>query len=411
MCVPARARCCVCVALARKTATTRRTGRFLGTFGGALHAWCHRPSVYGALGVQEQIGTTARPRRRAHMRCNAACDFCGKIVCACIFLAFGGGFGGLIGFFATGNSAQRIKQLEELPALLGADLGLTVFLHVPYAQRIPKVLPWLECHARPSKIVMFVKPSQLHVCEQHCSKRRSIYQSKRCVCGLHSQSSINQKKNLSSFFMHHALEYLDLKSTALLFAHADFYLDVKRFIGNGRAITVAEPENMTEAMGVGTSRFNPVPGTNGTRDMIHHRGLGCINLDALDEPRYEWHRGYRRTCRSAAGAIGSAVCCVAWTDAFYLPARPARAFVNALPLVHHLPNEAALPTLLNHVAQIHMNGFTRVVRCPGGCCSSVPWKEALLKGCGHRVNLASVPLNWNEFSCLSRFGQPHGRTR
>ena len=348
------------------------------------------------------------------MRCEAACQLLGLAVCTCIILALGGGVGALVGFFASGNSAERMKQLKELPALLGADLGLTVFLHVPHAQRIPKVLPWVECHAQPSRIFMFVKPSQIGVCEQHCSKRISIGHSKRCVCGLHSQSGsvfINQKTNLSTFYMHHALEYLDLQSTGLLFAHADFYLDVKRFIGNGRAITVAEPENMTEAMGVGTSRFNPVPGTNGTADMIHHRGLGCISLDSLDEPQYEWHRGYRKNCRSAAGAIGSAVCCIAWTDAFYLPARPARAFVHALPLVHRLPNEAALPTLLNHVAQTHTNGFTRVVRCPGGCCSSVPWKEALLKGCGHRVNLARVPLNWNDFSCHSRFGSPRGRRR
>lgn len=315
-----------------------------------------------------------------------------------------GSIGATAGFVASGDHEQRINQLEELPAMLGAQFGLTIFLHVPYAQRITVILPWVECHARPSRIFMFVKPQHLGICQKQCSTKPNGRLIMRCACGLHSLTRvplINQKRNLSSFFMHHALEYLKLRSTALLFAHADFYLDIAKFVGDGSAITVAEPENVTAAMGVGTSRFRPVPGTNGTRDMIHHRGLGCISLESLDEAEHEWHRGYRRHCRTAAGAIGSAVCCVAWMDAFYLPAQPAREFIRALPFVHNLPNEAALPTLLNHVAQTHAGGLTRAVRCPGGCCNAVPWRDALEKGCGHRVNLALAPPS-RELSCDAR---------
>ena len=59
--------------------------------------------------------------------------------------------------------------------------------------------------------------------------------------------------------MHHALEYLKLRSTALLFAHADFYLDIAKFVGDGSAITVAEPENVTAAMGVGINCPDGMP--------------------------------------------------------------------------------------------------------------------------------------------------------
>jgi hypothetical protein len=124
--------------------------------------------------------------------------------------------------------------------------------------------------------------------------------------------------------------------------------------------------------------------------------LGCMPVSWLHDGenrtarlRWHWAMGARRNCIVASRALGMDVCCVSWSDAFYLPAREASEFISILPVVAKLPNEAALPTMLHFVAQRWSGGAKRVVRCAGSCCSSVSWRDALQARCGHRVNLAA----------------------
>ena len=277
------------------------------------------------------------------------------------------------------DSHGSIESVLNWPArYLGLQLGgLTVALHVPHPQRIPGVLTWTACHA--TRLVMLVPEQHLSECRELCGRQ--------CECN----------GGTGAFFVHKALTRLKLRSAALLFAHADFWLDIPHFIGAGHLVAYAE-----STINATTMAPKEVKGARA----LSRPHLGCMNFSAVASDReWSWPHDARKTCVAVAKSLGSDVCCVAWADAFYLPAREAETFVRGLALAAHvnLYHEAALPTLLHHAA---VKGSTsgrrrrserdgepsmRAVRCAGSCCSSVSWREALDAKCGHRVGLQSIP--------------------
>ena len=264
--------------------------------------------------------------------------------------------------------AGKIKHNTALGA------GLTIVLWLQYPNRIRHIVSWTACHAR--RLIFHVPALRLRECDKECRTHGC-----ECTAGF-----------AGSLYIHNSLARTVLYSSALLFAHADFYLDIPYFIGDGQAITFATPANATRAM------------IDGQSHALAQQTLGCKALAVLHAGGYnlrgggsnmsDWPQAWnvRHKCVVAAQTLGSDVCCVAWSDAFYVPAREARLFLHLLPMVADLPNEAAVPTLLHHIAAKHTGGVTRAVPCPGSCCSEVTWREALNAGCGHRVKLRRVRL-------------------
>ena len=297
---------------------------------------------------------------------------------------------------------------------------LTILVHVPRPARIPTVLTWLSCYTTPAQLFMFVHVGHVQLCYDNCKvlarKPRKVGQ--RCTCDFGVTRTITQHDNgttsgmfwraIGSYTIMNALTSLRLRTgSALLFAHADFYLDVPKFIGSRDSIAYATPTNLTLA------KDKTSEGRKG--DLLHHRGLGCIPIGSLwSASNSAWHwrsadakLGVRRMCADAAQKMGSDVCCVSWIDAFFVPATRAKAFVDALRLMSPvMPNEAALPTALHHASRgpattrSTRSAMAREVPCLGGCCVDVPWSKAVAFGCGHRVDLTAAPP-WLEHA-LSR---------
>ena len=268
---------------------------------------------------------------------------------------------------------------------------LLLLLHTPHSERIAKLIEMYGClEARvstPVRLAFLLPPGDaidektraeqsyaLRTCRCHCRRdqlRRRLGRPCACIAAELGRAWPTPVSEAVNELTGHSVLDGDHARFDLLVAHSDFYLH-PHFLASldRRALW-------------GSEGRGAAPNSFGRRD-------GMVeSLEQLREVHGpNWWSDSARHCGRTAARLGLTHCTHQWLDGYYVPGIALHAFVLLASHFRSTMQETSLPTILR---TLHLQGGVPWAHpsamCAGGCCVTVPWRQALQTPCSHRVEL------------------------
>ena len=178
------------------------------------------------------------------------------------------------------------------------------------------------------------------------------------------------------------------QSRGVLLAHADMFLNVRRFHGAAFDAPWMARGGLPLMGNQALQRMLPVP-----------RCYAVTSRTFAQDRSWFWFDHAKPRCREAVQRLGGAECCFGWADILYLPRALLAPFGRALGSFAAVHHEVAVATVLRLLATREPRAAVRALHCHGSCCTSLERRtrrsprgfqpdprtsDAL---CGHRLKL------------------------
>lgn len=272
-------------------------------------------------------------------------------------------------FFSTPRPQGVTQPLPTCDAYgCSAFSNVSLVMHVNYAVR--ERVPLLLLYERWFRSVVFLVPEQQCVACRAAAGRRA-----GCFCTPQAEQSNSSRhfvvEHIADAMLQAASSHESSKKAGVLFAHGDMWINVRRGFGQPlSALWTIEP--------------NPP--------------LRCYDTASREfQQGSPWYHDSKSKCSAAVQSLNERVCCLGWSDLFYLPSRHVRPFrrlavAMRTHLVHH---EVAIPTLI-HTLHSRTGTDWRKISCSGSCCTTMrvfgrgysPHFEGPAV-CAHKINLGA----------------------